>query len=157
MYEIVFKCTSCSTHLSASADDAGYEFECPACGNRIAVPTGDILFSCPQCEVHILASRDVVGESFDCPQCQQSVLVPPQGKQVIVPDRPAIMARAVDTISANPTTTKETAPTSQALENTTDPSDRQFMTTWGDYLAAAGLTNDNDENSQKRKRGEPPA
>lgn len=38
MDEISFDCPSCKQSLDAPADMAGEEIECPACGERIAIP-----------------------------------------------------------------------------------------------------------------------
>jgi len=34
-----FRCSACHTEIQASADMAGLETECPACGARIVIPS----------------------------------------------------------------------------------------------------------------------
>jgi len=151
MYEIVFKCRACSAHLSASADDAGYEFDCPACGAAIAVPAGDILFGCPQCQTQLLASKDAVGDNFECPQCQLRVQVPTQGKEIQIPERPQILVDAQGDGSERPIPAAHSAPESEVYNEDTTQVERQFMTTWGDYLAAAGLTEVETKKEEPKK------
>ncbi|MBW7908190.1 MAG: hypothetical protein H3C50_04620 [Kiritimatiellae bacterium] len=150
MYELVFKCRSCATHLSASADDSGYEFDCPTCGALIAVPSGDILFSCPQCNNYLLATHDAAGDTFDCPHCQRPVLIPMHGKEIPTPERPHLAHReSPSSATRKPPETKP--PTAAAApQNSTPANDLQFMTTWGDYLATAGLTG-NEKKSETKK------
>ena len=124
--------------MSASADDAGYEFSCPKCRAALVVPAGDILFEGPRSDTHLLASHDAVGESFECPSCRARLRIPAQGQDVPVSDR-------VDPPSVPPAPAPQpAAPSAPRLEaeppSRKDHARRNFMTAWGDYLAAAGLT-----------------
>lgn len=152
MFEIVFKCPSCRVHLSASGDDAGYHFDCPSCGAAISVPSGDILFTCSQCHVNLLANSDSVGERFDCPQCHTQVSVPSQGKAIAIPDPPRqpkafTPPRSPDVSDASPRQVDATPLPTQETDV-----DRQFMTTWGDYIAHAGLADEQDQKNDGKKK-----
>ena len=127
--------------MSASTDDVGFGFDCPECGESITVPAGDILFDCPHCRVSLLASANAAGDEFECPHCQVRVCVPGHGREVAIPARkqvapitppPLPRAKPVESLP-------DASPGSKGAK--VAPGDQQFMIAWGDYLAAAGLTN----------------
>lgn len=145
MNDIMFKCPSCASHMSASTDDVGFGFDCPECGEAITVPAGDILFDCPHCRVSLLASANAAGDEFECPHCQVRVLVPGQGREAAIPARE-------QTAPITPLPIPQARPVESPSDASSGPkgagvsqSDQQFMIAWGDYLAAAGLTNQGGE------------
>lgn len=156
MYEVIFKCRSCLAHLSASADDAGYEFNCPTCDAALVVPAGDILFACPHCQISLLASGDAAGDDFGCPKCQQRVRAPLTGKDIPTTERTAAPLREPSDRPREPSTGKHHAPDTDKSPENTSPGERQFMTTWGDYLAAAGLTGTTKADEKTNEDGQPP-
>lgn len=156
MYEVVFKCRTCGAHLSASADDAGYEFSCPGCAAAIAVPAGDILFACPHCQINLLASGDTAGDDFGCPNCQQRIRIPPTGKDIPIRERSTVHLREPSDRPIEPSTDNHHAPDTNKPHENTSQHERQFMTTWGDYLATAGLAETTKADEKTNGDGEPP-
>ncbi|OQA27781.1 MAG: hypothetical protein BWY59_01002 [Verrucomicrobia bacterium ADurb.Bin345] len=62
MGQIIFKCKSCGTKLSAELDEAGADFECPKCGEDQVVPgnqTAGSAQTSPGTPVHTRASSGV--------------------------------------------------------------------------------------------------
>lgn len=154
MYDILFICSHCGVHLSADEDDVGINLPCPNCALEISVPPGDILFDCPECGKALLASSDSRHQHFHCPYCEIQIAVPSEGKRIAVskhsPEKPT-----QDPQESPPQESSSTAPNVPP-----DPKTRQrdqFMTTWGDYLASAGLTDNDDEpdmTDSKEHRGD---
>ena len=150
MYDIVFKCASCGIHLSASAEDAGYEFACPKCATPTAVPSGDVLFSCENCREKVLASSDTVGHTFECPHCQTPLIVPMADTQLEIHHQPTSLA---DVLPAEivPESRNEGSMSNDLPSNEQEVlQNHHFMTTWGDYLAKAGLTSEDKEKKPKK-------
>ena len=136
MFDILFICKHCGLHLSADENDVGVTLPCPDCANDITIPVGDILFECPQCGKSLLAPRAAVRQSFDCPACDRPIIVPPIGKTIPVSEKtewiapPPLIAPSAPPERPKPPAAASIAP---------DAADQQFMSTWGDYLAQAGL------------------
>ena len=151
MYEVVFRCSQCATHLSASAEDAGFQFDCPSCGAALAVPAGDLLFSCPNCQTSIIASQDSAGETFGCPRCQTQILVPTCGREIPISNHH--ITTTGERAAPDPPEPVSTADDAGAASLSGDKSadERQFMMTWGDYLAQAGLTKDKKSDTKEKK------
>ena len=151
MYEVVFRCKHCEARLSASADDAGYVFDCPSCDASTAVPVGDILFACPKCRVNLLASKDSIGETFGCPRCENLVIVPSQGKMILIPNHQAVDSNGTTSLSPPDSARHPEERSSKTSNGRITPEERQFMTTWGDYLAKAGLTGEEKPDTHETK------
>jgi len=95
----------------------------------------------------VLASANTVGHEFECPHCQAILTVPEADTQIEIHQQSKIVV-------ANPSDEVEHASKNTEVANVDLPITEQetlqnqhFMTTWGDYLAKAGLTND-----EKRKK-----
>ena len=148
MYDILFICNHCGVHLSADENDVGIALPCPNCAQDISVPTGDVYFDCPECGKALLASSDSRRQHFHCPYCEIEIVVPPEGKRITITEH----SREQPTKSEpKPPPPKATTVIRQTSD---DPDTRQhdrFMTTWGDYLAKAGLT----DNDNRPKDSEP--
>ena len=141
MFDILFICKHCGTHLSADENDVGASLPCPECAHDIKIPVGDILFECPQCGKSLLAGRTAVRQPFHCPSCERVITVPAIGKQRIV-------SETLNSAPFLPPLTPLTAPPASPAPAPTPPTgspiadDPHFMSTWGDYLAEAGLADD---------------
>ena len=140
MYDILFICKHCGLHLSADENDVGASFPCPECRKDLTIPVGDILFDCPKCGKSLLASRSAARQQFHCPSCNRLIVIPPIGKTVPVLEKKELIP-PLPAINPLPTSTKP-AHASPAAALPADAADQQFMSTWGDYLAEAGLTDD---------------
>ena len=147
MFGILFICKHCGLHLSAYENDVGATFPCPECSNGLVIPTGDILFECPKCGKSLLAGRTAARLQFDCPSCNRSILIPPIGKTIPVSERTELISPP--SIIAPLATPKTAKPTPASSEVPANAADNQFMATWGDYLAEAGLAGDTPSESPK--------
>lgn len=140
MFDILFICKHCGLHLSADENDVGVTLPCPDCANEITIPVGDILFECPQCGKSLLAPRAAARQHFHCPSCEREIIVPPIGKTIPVSEKTELIAPLpVIAPSAPPERPK---PPAAPADLPSDADDKQFMSTWGDYLAQAGLANE---------------
>lgn len=139
MFDILFICKNCGLHLSADENDVGITLPCPECANEVTIPVGDILFECPKCGKSLLAGRAVARQKFHCPSCQRLIVIPPIGKTIPVSEKtelippPPVIA---------PIAPPERPKPPDAADIPSDPENLQFMSTWGDYLAQAGLADD---------------
>jgi predicted RNA-binding Zn-ribbon protein involved in translation (DUF1610 family) len=140
MYDILFICKHCGLHLSADENDVGAAFPCPECAKEITIPVGDILFDCPKCGKSLLASRTAVRQSFDCPACNRQIIIPPIGKSVPVSEKTELISPP-PVIAPLPVPEKPTSPPPTA-DIPAEADEKHFMSTWGDYLAEAGLADD---------------
>ena len=140
MYDILFICKHCGAHLSADENDVGATFPCPDCANDLSIPVGDILFECPKCGKDLLASRAAVRQSFHCPACDRPIIIPPIGKTVPVSEKTELIPPLPKFAPLDMPEKRAPAPTS--ANDSADAGDQQFMSTWGDYLAEAGLADD---------------
>ena len=139
MYDILFICKHCGLHLSADENDVGASFPCPECSRELTIPVGDILFDCPKCGKALLASRAAARQQFHCPSCKRTIVIPPIGKTVPVSEKSELITPLPDLAPAPPPEKPKPSPPA-ALP--ADADDKQFMSTWGDYLAEAGLADD---------------
>ena len=140
MYDILFICKHCGIHLSADENDVGATFPCPQCANDLTIPVGDILFECPKCGKSLLAARSSARQAFDCPSCNRQIITPPIGKTVPVSEKTELIA-PLPVIAPLPTSEKP-KPQPTAANLPAVATDQQFMSTWGNYLAEAGLADD---------------
>lgn len=140
MYDIFFICDLCEAHLSADVNDVGTTFPCPECTNDLTIPVGDILFACPFCEKSLLAGKTAAWQQFHCPECQQLITIPLVGKIIPVSQSPA--PPPPGPTAAAPALPEKLQPKPPPSKPQPDSADHHFMTTWGDYLAEAGLTDD---------------
>ncbi|MDY0145965.1 MAG: hypothetical protein RBS84_08285 [Kiritimatiellia bacterium] len=140
MYDILFICELCGTHLSADENDVGAIFPCPECANDLTVPVGDILFECPVCEKSLLAGKAAAWQQFHCPECQQLITIPLVGKNVPVSKPPPPVPPP--SAAVPPTTPENPQPKPPPSDLSPNAADQRFMSTWGDYLAEAGLTDE---------------
>ena len=140
MYDILFICKHCGIHLSADENDVGASFPCPECANDLTIPVGDILFDCPKCGKALLAGRTAARQPFHCPSCKREIIIPPIGKSIPVSEKTELIAPLPD-LAPLPMPEKP-IPQPPAADLPADAPDQQFMATWGDYLAEAGLAND---------------
>ena len=140
MYDILFICELCGTHLSADENDVGAIFPCPECANDLTVPVGDILFECPVCEKSLLAGKAAAWQQFHCPECQQLITIPLVGKNVPVSKPPPPVPPP--SAAVPPTTPENPQPKPLPSDLSPNAAVQRFMTTWGDYLAEAGLTDE---------------
>lgn len=148
MFDILFICRHCGLHLSADENDVGATFPCPECANSLVIPTGDILFECPECGKSLLAGRMAARQRFHCPSCDCVILIPPVGRTVPVSER---TERLSPPPAGAPPVAPQIAPSSPAVsEMPSDAANRQFMSTWGDYLAVAGLADNKAPDSPKK-------
>lgn len=144
MYDILFICGHCGAHLSAEDNDVGVSLPCPQCSADISVPVGDVLFDCPECGKSILASADARGQSFHCFYCEMEIRVPEKGRNVEV----SAQLPTTEELAARTRTPPEPERSTPPCPDTPDQRQRnQFMSTWGDYLAGAGLA-DRDEDKK---------
>lgn len=139
MYDILFICEHCKSHLSADEQDVGATFPCPECGNDLTIPVGDILFECPACGKSLLAGKKAADRKFHCPNCQRLVRIPLIGKAVPVSAAPAPAAVSPAPVPPKPAPSVQRSAPGKLTDR---PDDQRFMATWGDYLAEAGLTDD---------------
>lgn len=144
MYDILFICRHCGVHLSADENDVGVALPCPQCAADIAVPPGDVLFECPECGKTLLASADSRHEHFQCPYCDLAVVVPDEGKSVPVSEH---SKPAPAPVSETPAPQPEESVAPAAATDAETRQQRQFMATWGDYMAKAGLAEE-DKNEE---------
>lgn len=140
MYDILFICKHCGVHLSADENDVGASFPCPECKKELAIPVGDILFDCPKCGKALLASRAAVRQPFDCPACNRQIIIPPIGKPVPVSEKTELISPLPNLPPAPPPEKPKPAPPPANVP--ADADEKRFMSTWGDYLAEAGLADD---------------
>jgi len=151
MYDVVFRCSECGVHLSASPDDAGYIFNCPQCNKSLEVPAGDILFSCKSCSHSLLASHDTIGHEFECPHCQSLFLVPAEGKQIEIHQKaqpiPDVSTQVEEVLQSNPLPPVDDLPMDQQEIN----QNHHFMSTWGDYIAQAGLIDGKKKKTEEKR------
>lgn len=68
MRDLLFKCPRCAARLAFESKLAGRELSCPACKDRIVVPTPDTSLVCPACGTELHARSDLEG-TFECPAC----------------------------------------------------------------------------------------
>ena len=148
MFDILFICKHCGLHLSADENDVGGTFPCPECANDLKIPTGDILFECPDCGKSLLAGRTAARQQFHCPNCDGVIRIPPVGKTVSVSERTELISSPP--VIAPPAPRQTAPPISPGSEVVADANDRQFMSTWGDYLAEAGLADNKASDSPKK-------
>ena len=148
MFDILFICRHCGLHLSADENDVGATFPCPECANRLVIPTGDILFECPECGKSLLAGRTAARQQFHCPNCDCVVLIPLVGKTVPVLERTASVSPPP--VAEPPIVPQNDKPSPAVSEVPAEAADRQFMSTWGDYLAEAGLADNKVPESLKK-------
>lgn len=150
MFDILFICRHCGLHLSADENDVGATFPCPGCANNLVIPTGDILFECPECGKSLLAGRTAARQQFHCPNCDCVVLIPLVGKTVPISER---TERSSPPPAVEPPIVPQNAQPGPAVsEMPAEAADRQFMSTWGDYLAEAGLADNQASSPQKREQ-----
>lgn len=140
MFDILFICKNCGLHLSADENDVGDTFPCPECAEDLNIPVGDILFECSHCGKSLLAARAAVRQAFHCPACDRQFVIPPIGRTVPVSDKIEFIPPPPDTAPAN--APERPKPPPDPVSPSTDAEQRHFMTTWGDYLAQAGLADD---------------
>lgn len=149
MFDILFICRHCGLHLSADENDVGATFPCPECANSLVIPTGDILFECPECGKSLLAGRTAARQRFHCPNCDRVILIPPIGKTVPVSERTESISPPP--VAEPPIVPQNAQPNPVVSEVPAEAADRQFMSTWGDYLAEAGLADNQASSPQKRE------
>jgi len=148
MYDILFICKNCGVHLSADDNDVGLQIPCPQCSHDITVPTGDVLFDCPECGRAILAGAETRGQSFHCFYCELEIRVPEKGKDVQVSASLPTREEIEDQLKASRESEEAKVATSEPVPGA-KPKNDQFMMTWGDYLAKAGLTDGKEEEEGK--------
>ena len=148
MFDILFICRHCGLHLSADENDVGATFPCPECANDLKIPNGDILFECPDCGKSLLAVRAAARQQFHCPNCDGVIRIPPVGKTVPVTERTELISPPP--VSASPAPPQVVQPRPAVSEVSADAADNHFMSTWGDYLAEAGLADNRASDSPKQ-------
>jgi DNA-directed RNA polymerase subunit RPC12/RpoP len=151
MYDVLFKCAHCGSHLSAEDNDVGVAMPCPACEKGIIIPTGDVLFACEGCGKDMLAAKDCSGEQFHCSYCDLVVIVPEEGKIIHIPERRPPAHAVSPTEKCQNESSVESVQADSGPRHTTakQRQDENFMVTWGDFLATAGLTEPEKEKKKK--------
>ena len=144
MFDILFICKHCGTHLNADENDVGVTLPCPECAQDITIPVGDILFECARCGKSLLAGRTAARQNFHCPSCGRVITIPALGKQHIVSETltSAPFPPPLSPLSPLPPPRAAPAPAPTPPSGSPAAADQQFMATWGDYLAEAGLADD---------------
>lgn len=138
MFDILFICKHCGLHLSADENDVGANFPCPECAQELTIPVGDILFECSYCHKSLLAGRTAARQQFHCPSCRRTITIPAVGKMVPVSEKKELISPA-PVYAPLPKPERSTAP---APSPGIPADDKQFMATWGDYLAESGLADE---------------